>query len=164
MTALAYAPWAAPQVEPWDVLVLARQPGLTRITHSRDGVHVRVGDRVADPSSAAAAHRLRSILAADLRDDGSVRLVTRWAPPALVVTEAGPRLLPDDAGALGECHLERGDLLVMCSATVLDAHPQGLVELLNGGCDRIRETDPGRLAQTVLAGSLGGGVAVARRR
>ncbi len=156
-------PWLLSSERHWEVQVAGSQPGLTRVTDDNLGLHIRVGDRHPGSGPSAVPRQLRSMLAADLRADGSVHLVTRCAPPALIVAAEGPWLFPADAGVRGECVLAPGDLLVMCSAAVLDAHPDGIVALLSAGPDTARDTDPAQLVATVLSGATSGAVAVARR-
>lgn len=165
MTAVALRdPWLLSSQRHWEIQVAGSHPGLTRVTEDNLGLHVRVGDRHPGSGPAGVPRQLRSMLAADLRPDGSVHLVTRCAPPALIVAAGGPSLFPADAGVRGECVLAPGDLLVMCSAAVLDAHPDGIVALLSAGSATARDTDPAQLVETVLSGARSGAVAVARRR
>lgn len=147
----------------WEVEVQEVQPGLTRCSRSGSVLHVRVGDWLPAQARTTGQGQLRSLLTADLAADGSVLLVTRCAPPALVVTERGPRLLPADGAVREMTTLDPGDLLVMCSAATLDTHPAGVVELLTAGPERARDTDPRLLVRNLLRGSAAGATAVVRR-
>lgn len=146
----------------WEVCLCEQRQGLTRMTGDAEGVHVSVRDRQVRhwaPTGAGTP----SVLTADLRRDGSVHLVACCAPPALVLTAGGPWLFPADADPAGDLVLEPGDVLVMCSASVLDAHPDGVVALLSANTAAVREAGPRQLADTLLSGALSGAVAVARR-
>ncbi len=151
-------------VDGWVVDALAGDAGLAGVSRSGHELHIRVGDRHhrGDVTPAAAARHLRSVLIADLFPDGAVQLVTRCSPPALVVSARGAVLLPADGRASGGTVLAADDLLVMCSASTLEAHPAGVVDLLKGGSDLAgRDTD--RLVRDLVRGRRGGAAAVVRR-
>lgn len=151
----------APGRVTWEVEVVERQRGLTRVTRQGTDLRVRVGDERWDTSPDGEGN-LRSLLVADLRSDGTVHLVTRCAPPALVVSADRVRLLPEDGSTDADAHLREDDLLVMCSASALDDDPRGLVDLLAGGPGPARHGHPARLVDRLLRGSLVGAAAVAR--
>jgi hypothetical protein len=165
VTSAATVGTLAPAHAGWVVEVAERRHGLTRVTRHGADLRLRVGDERWDDSSRDAAggsRGLRSLLVAQLRPDGTVGLVTRCAPPALVVSADGVRLLPDDGRNEGEAVLDEGDLLVMCSATALDDDPRGLVALLASGPGPARLRSPSQLVRRLLSGSLSGAAAVAR--
>jgi hypothetical protein len=151
----------APARVPWELEVRERQRGLTRVTRQGTDLRLRIGDERWDTSPNGEGN-LRSLLVAHLRSDGTVHLVTRCAPPALVVSADRVRLLPEDGSKEAESALRAGDLLVMCSASALDDDPRGLVDLLVRGPGSARHGGPVRLAERMLHGSLVGAAAVAR--
>lgn len=148
----------------WRVDAVPGRPGLTRITREGGDLHIRVGDpvRAERPGSARRAH-LRSMLVADLFADGTVQMVTRCSPPALILSRSGVTLLPADGRPTGRALLQPDDLLVMCSASALDAHPAGVVELLKAAPDLARSTDTERLVRELVQGSSEAAAAVIRR-
>jgi hypothetical protein len=150
-------------VNGWRVDALSARPGLTRLSTSGPDLHIRVGDQVPRRGRAAQPAHLRSMLVADLFADGTVVLVTRLSPPALIVSRDGAALLPADGRASGRTVLEPDDLLVMCSAATLDAHPAGVVDLLKAGPDTVRTGDTEQLVHDLVHGSSGGAAAVVRR-
>lgn len=165
MTALvAGRPDTHLSVNGWRVDALSARPGLTRVSTSGPDLHIRVGEQVPrrGRSVAQPAH-LRSMLVADLFADGTVVLVSRLSPPALIVSRGGAVLLPADGRPSGRTVLEPDDLLVMCSASTLDAHPAGVVDLLKAGPDTARTGDTERLVHDLVQGSPGGAAAVVRR-
>ena len=165
MTAIAAGrPDSHVAVAGWRVDAAPGRGGLTRITRAGGDLHIRVGDRARDerPGTARRAH-LRSMLVADLFADGTVQLVTRCSPPALVVSRSGVALLPADGRTSARALLEPDDLLVMCSAVALDAHPAGVVDLLKAGPDLARSTDTERLVRELVHGSPDAAAAVVRR-
>jgi len=151
-------------VDGWVVDAMAGDAGLAGISRSGHDLHIRIGDRHprGDGTSAAAARHLRSVLVADLFPDGTVQLVTRCSPPALLVSVHGAVLLPGDGSVSGGGVLAPDDLLVMCSASTLEAHPAGVVDLLKAGSDVVRR-DTERLVQDLVRGRRGGAAAVVRR-
>lgn len=148
-------------VDGWQLEVLGRAPGSTRVTYGRHDIQVRIAD--AAVPTVAAAGSLRSLLAVQLGPDGTAHVTTRCAPPALVVSPDGIRPLPSDGSTSATTRLQPGDLLVMCSAAALDAHPAGVVALLAAAPDWVRASDPATVASTLLRGSLVGSAAVVRR-
>lgn len=165
MSALASAgvPELHLSADGWQVEVVEREPGLTRVTRDGHDLHVRVGDGLPEGVGRPLSRRLRSLIVADLSADGSVHLVTRCSPPALVVTRSGAELLPPDGLPSARRWLETDDLLVMCSASTLDAHPSGVVALLKAGPERVRHIVPEQLVRELVRGSLTGAAVVARR-
>ena len=147
----------APAHWQWDMR--GRQPGATRVFRIGSEITMRVADLI-EPEPGAL--RLRSLLTAQLQPDGSTSVTTRCAPPALLLTHTGVRLLPADGGSTARAVLEPGDLLVLRSAAVLDAEPCELVDLLKGGPAAARQLPLGQLVRDMLAGCLAGAVAVAR--
>jgi hypothetical protein len=148
----------------WEVHVQGRQPGLATLRTYAHETRLRVGDRLAvpDPRTHAESGTLRSLLVADLHDDGRVHLVTRCAPPALLVRQDIVELLPAGGRSTADALLTDGDLLVMCSAATLDSSPAGIVCLLASGPRASRHRDPAQVVRGLLRGTMGGGAAVAR--
>lgn len=148
----------------WQVEVMSRESGLGRVTRTGEAIQLRVGDRSppAVSSPGVAAQRLRSLLVADLAANGFVHVVTRCAPPALVVSPARVSLLPAHGRVEAERSLEPGDILVMCSAATLDAHPAGVVSLLKQLPHVAPDAALRQLVRRVAAGSPEGAAAVAR--
>lgn len=147
----------------WDVQVLGRQQGLTDVSRRGDETRLRVGDHdvPGDPQHGAAP-RLRSLLVAHLYADGRVHLVTRCAPPALLVGQDRVRLLPEDGSSTSHADLTDGDVLVMCSASALEDDPSGIVGLLAAGPGATRHRRPQEVLHDLLNGSKTGAAAVAR--
>lgn len=160
-TAATSLPPLHPAVDGWQLEVLGRAPGSTRVTYGRDDIQVRIAD--ATLPALGGVGSLRSLLAVQLGRDGTAHVTTRCAPPALVVSSDGIRPLPADGSTSATTRLQPGDLLVMCSAAALDAHPAGVVALLAAEPDSVRDRDPASVAGTLLRGSLVGSAAVVRR-
>lgn len=142
----------------WDVR--GRQPGGTRVLQVGTEVTMRIADQIVHPEQHE--QRLRSLLTARLQPDGSASLTTRCAPPALLLSDGGVRLLPAEGATTACAVLEPGDLLVLRSAAVLDAEPCGLVDLLKAGPGAARELPLTQLLRNMLAGCFAGAAAVAR--
>lgn len=163
----AHAQAAVPQLRSasWLIEVKELAPGLTRVTQFGSRVHVRIGDTMGDGAAGRSpwAPRLRSLLTADLAVDGSIAIVSRCAPPALLVSSSGAHLLPTAPDERAHTSLGPKDLLVICSAGALDGSPAGLVDLLKAGPAAILDADPGMLLRDLLRGATTGAAAVVRR-
>jgi hypothetical protein len=165
VTAVVAAPARLDAAVGWQVEFRERTPGLTRVTPDGLDLSVRLGDRGPVGDVAGAGPRsLGSLLVAELSAVGTVSVVARYAPPALVLSDAGVTLLPADGGGTATAVLAEGDLLVMCSAGLLEAGPAAVVELLRAGSRPAREADPRWLVRALLRDSLTGAAVVARRR
>jgi hypothetical protein len=151
----------------WRIAMLGRQPGLTRAAHGDgpDDVWLRLGDRHDDLPEQANADRtaLRSLLTAHLTRSGAVHIVTRCAPPALLLTGSDALLVPCEGRTRQTMTLAPGDLLVMCSAAALEVDPEGLVGVLADGALVARRTSPDRLLHRVMRGAMVGAAAVVQR-
>ena len=160
---MSVQPAVRTQAASWAVHVLGRQPGLASLRTHGTETRIRVGDRLSVPGPREAdGQPLRSLLVADLHDDGRVHLVTRCAPPALLVREDAVELLPAGGEPTADALLTDGDLLVMCSAATLDAAPAGIVSLLASGPSASRHRDPEQLVRSLLRGTMVGAAAAAR--
>ena len=100
---LVHLPAQELRSDTWEVETLGRQPGLTRVSHAGGDVQVRVGDLAAGPRRPGSepGPTLRSLLSARLAADGTAHVTARFAPPALVLTADGVRLVPGDATTRG---------------------------------------------------------------
>ncbi|MFP5347692.1 MAG: hypothetical protein ACLGIA_11790 [Actinomycetes bacterium] len=143
----------------WRVDTLTRQRGRADVERLGAAVHVRVLDTSCGGDGTAFGYAATE---AWLQDDG--RLVVRAfaAPPALLVTVSGARLLP--APPETECEVEAsdGDIVVMCSAEALGYLPNGLGAVLARSPLRVGATHPAALLEALMDGSPCGAALVAR--
>lgn len=147
----------------WDLDTLERGGGIAWAQHSPNHTRLRVADRP-PPGVPARAGDLRwaSATQAWLSVDGSVIVRSSCAPPALLVTSCGARLLPAQPGEEETAQLVDGDLLLMCSAGVLETKPTGLGQVLAWSPRRLAVHGPGALLQHLMQGVSQGAAAVAR--
>ncbi len=120
------------------------------------------------PAQIAAACRDdgASVCVAELLSDGTATVSGFAAPSALLVGPGGRRLVPPaPAGApAGELRLHAGELLVLCSPSVLEDPPQGMLEPRSGGSTAFGD-DPWEWALAGLVGARShGAVAVVQLR
>lgn len=111
---------------PWELDGFQR--GSTRVDVAYDwpDVRIRVCDRTSgdlDPTSETRAR---------LSADGTVRLGAHVAPPALLLTSAGARLIPSVPGIDEIATMGPDDLLVLCSVCVLEQLPAGFSRFADG--------------------------------
>lgn len=159
-TALRVRPELTQTHPSWQWEAVGRQPGSTQVLRTGPDLSLRVADML--PAGTGEQSSLRSLLTARLLPDGTAQVTTRCAPPAILVTGGGLRLLPEDGRSTALAVLSPGDLLLLRSASVLDAEPCELVDLLKAGPDAARHLDVGELVRTMLAGAFDGAAAVAR--
>ena len=142
---------------PWDLDFFQRGPTNVHVTYRPPDVRIRVCDRT------SGATQSRSETLARLSADGTVRLGAHGAPPALLLTSTGARLVPSVPGIDEIATMEEDDLLVLCSACVLEHLPAGFARLVEGstpsqGRDLLTEL------RHLTATGAGSAVVVARRR
>lgn len=147
----------------WDLDTLERGGGIAWAQHGPGYTRLRVADRP-PPGVPARAGDLRwhSATEAWLSVDGSVVVRSSCSPPALLVTPSGARLLPAQPGEEETAHLADGDVLLMCSAGVLDTEPTGLGQVLAWSPRRLAVHGPSALLQHLMQGVGQGAAAVVR--
>lgn len=101
---------------------------------------------------------------ARLARDGSATVACLQAPQALVVHHGRPQLVPHLPGLSDEVEIDSSDVLVLCSAGVLEHLPRGFGLVM----DRISSSDEGldvnRLLGEILSYAKNGAAAVVSRR
>ena len=145
----------------WQVKTLTRATGVA----SASPVGQRLLVLVADLPATGGADTTR----AWLHPDGRVTVRSQAAPPALLVSSTGARLLPavpGVPGVAGEDHADLldDDILVMCSAAALEELPAGLGAILEWSPRRLGAHDPMALLRRLMAGCTVGAAVVARCR
>jgi hypothetical protein len=145
----------------WVVATLDRSSGYTRVRSVEGGLQLRVGDGLTTID--APVRGSGSLVTASLFDDGSVVVETQTAPPALLVSRGGARLLPAAPGQCRPTRMDPGDRLLLCSAAALDAPPVGLVDILKSPVDEVLRMSPSDLLDRILDGTDDGAAAVVLR-
>lgn len=147
----------------WDLDVLERGGGVAWVQRGPGHTRLRVADRPA-PGVPARAGDLRwhSATEAWLAGDGRVAVRSHCSPPALLVCPSGARLLPAQPDDEEEAHLEHGDVLLLCSAGVLDSEPTGLGQVLAWSPRRLAVHEPSALLEHLMRDVDQGAAAVVR--
>jgi len=136
---------------PWQVATLEKASGFGRVHRSNGLTILRVGDRRTRPDDAEVSPDAGgSLLTAVLYADGSAMVETRTAPPALLVSWDGTRLLPAAPGQRKPTVMAPGERLLLCSALALDSPPVGLVKILHRPAPSVLRIEPDALLREVL--------------
>ena len=111
---------------PWELDFFQRGPTDVHVAYNPPDVRIRVCDRTSgDPGWRSETH-------ARLSADGTVRLGAHGAPPALLLSPTGARLVPSVPGIDEIATMGADDLLVLCSVCVLEHLPAGFTRLVDG--------------------------------
>lgn len=94
--------------------------------------------------------------------DGSAMVVTRDAPPALLVARSGCRTAPSVPGGRELLALERDELLLLVSSSVLEARPAALCDALRSPAELV-DRDPDEVLAELFAQVPHGAGAIIRR-
>lgn len=140
----------------WVLDLFQRSPTQVEIAYDADDVHIRVTDTVTTRGAPT------SVTHATLSTDGTVRLGVHGAPPGLLLSPQGARLIPclpdvDEVAVMAD-----GDLLVLCCAGMLEQLPAGFRTVVD-------DANAGAVADLVaalrhLSNNGAGGAVVATRR
>jgi hypothetical protein len=144
----------------WTLATAERATGFVRVTADGSALRVAVGDR---PRPVGTVPTASGLVTAELAADGSVVVETVTAPPALLVSCDGARLLPAAPGQCQPTATQPGDLLILCSASALDAPPAGLVEILRHQAQEVLAMSPQDLLTRLLDAVEDGAAAVIAR-
>lgn len=165
MSVLAPTNWSAFGSYDWDVETLERSPGLVQVRRSSRHITIGVtedGDGIsgrptpADPAWVSATRAWLSV-------NGTVVIRSHLAPPALLVSPSGARLLPSGPDVEGTAAMTDEDVLVLCSASVLESLPSGFGTVLGSSRHPAAALDPAALLAELMAGAQHGAAAVTRR-
>lgn len=139
----------------WDVQLCERLPATVDVASEALWVGVRLTD--GEPGEVAPPCTM-----ARLGGDGTVTLRTHRTPPALLFSRAGGRLIPTIPGVEDITMMTEDDLLILCSADVLEQLPAGFRSLIEGGYP----ASPRGVATALgdLMADVDGGAVVAVRR
>ena len=160
MTTLIGRPAAAATAR-WVVSRLERPTGFATIDLRGDSVRVHVGD--GGGGLVAPLDSDRSDITAEFDGQGGVVVETCSAPPALLVARDGTRLLPATPGLRRPTLIAPGDLLLLCSASALDAPPVGLVQILKAPAREVLSMSPQMLLDLIMGDQPDGAAAIVMR-
>lgn len=135
-----------------------RGDGFVMATAVGRALHVHVGSPGRDSRRPAGG-----LVTATLDESGSVVVETTTAPPALLVSRDGTRLLSAEPGHDRPTRMLPGDRLVLCSTSALDGAPEGLLNLLGRGAGDLLTMTPESLLDDVLDGVETGAATVIAR-
>lgn len=164
MTVLATTAWSTHDTYVWDIETRERSPGLVQVRRSPRHISVEVTDGSGgDGRLAPADPRWQVATYASLSSDGTVLVRSRLAPPALLVSPAEARLLPSAPDLEETATLADDELLVLCSASVLESLPAGFGTVLGSSARHVAALDPAALLGELMSGAEHGAAAVMRR-
>lgn len=164
MTVLATTAWSTHDTYVWDIETRERSPGLVQVRRSPRHISVEVTDGSGgDGRLAPADPRWQVATYASLSSDGTVLVRSRLAPPALLVSPADARLLPSTPDLEETAAMTDDDLLVLCSAGVLESLPAGFATVLGSSARHAAAPDPAALLDELMSGAEHGAAAVMRR-
>lgn len=129
---------------------------------SRDGSHVRTV-RVDETIHLCVTDRgttRPAVTQVVLHPDGGVDVELVCAPPVLLVCSDGGRLVPATPDGHGAMVLGHGDLVLVCSADVLDTLPTGVAGVLDWP---VREMSMPTVLARLMQDNPSGAVALVRR-
>ncbi len=101
---------------------------------------------------------------ARLARDGSATVACLQAPQALVVHNGRPQLVPHLPGLSDEVEIDSSDVLVLCSAGVLEHLPRGFGLVMDRISSNPAGLDANRLLGEILSYAKNGAAAVVSRR
>ena len=142
----------------WEVDTLERRGGMASVQKTARYTTLRVTDRQPTASHPSWESSIQAWLSAD----GTVTVRSHCAPPALLVSATGARLLPPTPDSEETTSLDEGDVLLLCSAAVLDSVPTGLGEILGWSPRRVGAQEPGALLEHLMADAEQGAAALIR--
>lgn len=166
MSVFATTAWSDHEPYDWDVETLERSAGLVHVRRNARHISVEVADSrrgtdapqlPGDPRWQAAATRAR------LSADGTVHVRSHLAPPALLISTSAARLLPSAPDVDETTAMTDDDLLVLCSASVLECLPAGFGTVLGSSTRPAAALDPAALLAELMADAEQGAAAVMRR-
>lgn len=146
--------------EEWTVLVAEQVLGVADVRTVDDGGQVFVADL---PETGTGGTSGNSFASALCGPGGSVQVTTRNAPPALLVTSAGHRAVPDGVAHHETVTLDPGDRLILLSASALEGLPCCLARVLHEPPDRLLRADESALLVEVFDQQQSGAGAVVVR-
>lgn len=132
----------------WRVTSVESRRGCARTTVQDGRVEVLVGERArrADKGVGLCA----AFVMVACSPAGEAAVTARAAPPAIVVTPAGPRVTPADAGVTAVEQLQVGERLLVLSSASFDEMPELLADLLCTTPDRLLVANPAELLATLF--------------
>ena len=110
----------------WTVTTIESSHGLARVKSHDNVTEIFVGETC--DSGPTNSDPCRAFSAAACTPDGDALVLTREAPPAILVTTASYHTSPADPGTRSLEHLEVGERLVMLSSASFEDMPDLLAE------------------------------------
>lgn len=142
----------------WQITTIECAGGVARVVGASGIADVLVAD-----SARGGALDPDCFAAAACTPDGDVLVLTRQAPPALLVTHGVKRTTPVDLQGRELVHLEGQDTLLLFSPALFEAMPEVLARTLNAEPTELTTADPAGLLSQIFADvSTGSGVIIRR--
>jgi hypothetical protein len=133
----------------WALVSDERGAGFVMATAMGGALHVHAG--VSSPISSSGSGPAGGLVTAILDESGSVVVETSTAPPALLVSRDGVRLLSAEPAQQRATRMLPGDRLVLCCTGAHEQAPEGFLHLLRRVAPDMLRSKPEDLLADVLA-------------
>lgn len=133
----------------WALVSDERGAGFVMATAMGGALHVHAG--VSSPTATSGSGPTGGLVTAILDEIGSVVVETSTAPPALLVSRDGVRLLSAEPSQQRPTRMQPGDRLVLCCASAHEQAPDGFLHLLRRVAPDLLRSKPEDLLADVLA-------------
>ena len=143
----------------WNVTLVECPDGLANVSTSRGVTRVFVADLPVAGSTESSAYA-----ATACTPDGGALVLSREAPPALLVTAQGLRRAPEVPGSDEWLHLGPDEALLLLSSAVFEEMPHVLAHVLHGHPDELLAADPGTFLTDIFEQTGSGAGAMISRR
>ena len=156
----------APATSGWDIVTLQRSPADVHVDYLPGGVRVQVSDGPGPPRPRLASGSTPTwpgsgCTEAWLASDGTAVVRAHDAPPVLLVSGSGARLLPPAPDIDEPVVVAPRDLLVFCSAGVLERLPAGFGTVLSCSSRSVTSLARARLLEDLMVGCRHGAAVIA---
>lgn len=143
----------------WTVTLVECPDGLANVSTSHGVTRVFVADLPVAGSTETSAYA-----AAACTPDGDALVLSRQAPPALLVAAHGLRRAPEVPGSDEWLNLGPDEALLLLSSAVFEEMPHVLAHVLHGHPDELLGADPGTFLTDIFEQTGSGAGAMISRR
>ncbi|WP_148236482.1 hypothetical protein [Intrasporangium calvum] len=142
----------------WHITLVECPDGLSNVSTVRGVTRVFVADLPAPGSTGPSC-----FAAAACTPDGDALVLSRQAPPALIISDRGYRRAPVVPGTDELVDVDDDEMILIFSSTVFEEMPQRLARVLHGHPEELLRSDPGAFLLDVFEETGSGAGAVITR-